>query len=731
MQASLSPRVRTFILERGPIVRRWTLMGLAAGVPIFFLRTGRDPFNVPKLAFLIIGLSVVLAIRAIELLQGSRIEHVQSLITPAAAFAFPLLVSWVFSDHRYWGLFGLFARFQGLIPYLLAILLGLLIADAFVGHLRSLAWAIIVAGSFVGAYAVIQALGLDPFEWALGNLEATQAISTLGNPNFTGGFLGMALPVALGMWFLEPKRRSALTKLLGLILLGWVLSRSEGGWAAGLTGSLLVLAAVQSDRWARSRLAAWAAVVGIVAIMLGSVIATILKPTLDLPFTASERGQWWVAATRMGLDSPVVGHGPNSFAVLGVQYRTELDAVTQGYNYTDDPHSVPLSLFSGWGLLGVAGYGALVLWIFRRGQGGLDLIGWMFLASAVAYLVQSIVSIDELSLRVALWTSLGGLSAASLSTRSKTKRSPDKRVSSRVRKRNRPPRSLQRVPAVIAVVFVFFIPVVWSTLLVVADARFQGAMNLFDEGKTQLATREAEEALSFREEYRYRHLMGVSLGNAAATLGDEELIAQMNRAFAYLHGFPDLPALRDQARLLHEWRPQEVATNERALALYMRAMELDPKNPRLKLEAVPVALAARQFSTAEEVALAALEIAGPDDEASLIVQLGDANAGEGDFGRALDYYMEFLAISTSDEVGIRKKAVRAALQLGQFETVKSLTDPVAGQAGDAYLLGAQALALAELSLFEQAEASVNAALQLDSTQSLALRAERLIELRHD
>jgi hypothetical protein len=69
-----APKVRTFLLEKGPVVRRYILLTVVVGVPVIFLRTGQDPFNVPKLALMTAGVALAGTLRLAEALQGRSLE---------------------------------------------------------------------------------------------------------------------------------------------------------------------------------------------------------------------------------------------------------------------------------------------------------------------------------------------------------------------------------------------------------------------------------------------------------------------------------------------------------------------------------------------------------------------------------------------------------------------------------------------------------------------------------
>ena len=216
---SFSSQLRRNIVKRGPDIRRAVLLVLAAGVPAFFFRGVVDPFGIPKLALLAVGISVVVALRGMEILQGSTRAGLDRMLIPAAALTLPLVVSWGLSPYRSWALLGAHGRLQGLLPYLFVIVFGILVADAFRGRAGQLAMAMSWAGAIVGGYAAMQTVGLDPFEWSLFG-SPTEAVSTTGNPNFTGGFLGIAMPVAMALVIHDRGRRRVAVRLLAFIALG-------------------------------------------------------------------------------------------------------------------------------------------------------------------------------------------------------------------------------------------------------------------------------------------------------------------------------------------------------------------------------------------------------------------------------------------------------------------------------------------------------------------------------
>lgn len=580
---------RESVLFHAPRVRRIILKVLVIGIPVLFLRSLNDPFNVAKLALLLAGTACVLAIRAIELLQGGDPSGLRRLLIPAALVVGPLTVAWIFGPYRIWSLFGYYGRFQGLIPYLVVIVLGVLIADAFAGRLRELAWALTIAGAVAGAYSFVQFLGLDPFSWS------TTQTSTLGNSNFTGGFLSMVLPVSVGLWLEERADSTRIWKLIVLIALGELVSVSDGGYAASVAGLAVVAGFHFRDRFRWSKVAAAATVAAIALAVVGVVAAAMIKPGMEsIPLTIRERSLWWRGAVNMTVDNPIVGRGPNSYAVEGVQYRPTDDALTHGFDFSDDTHSVLLAFLTGAGILGLAGLVAAGVRVVSRARSFADqdflLVG--MLGAMAAYLIQSLVSIDELSLRVTFWVLLGGLATAGIAAeRDPEETKQQKRKSARAPKRKAKATShpLQGLPMVGVAVVAALVAVWWSGGFLIADARVSSGTNHFRRGEVPAALSEYDRALGFRNDYRYAHLYGFFLGQTAlgvTPLPNRDLIEMARDVFAFVDGFPSVPALTDYGRLLSAASDDFPIYGDEATDVYLRAMELDEYNLVLVAEGV-------------------------------------------------------------------------------------------------------------------------------------------------
>lgn len=628
------------VLEEGPRLRRRILSVLLVAGSIVHSTAFFDPYNVPKLTLLAVAVIAVLAIRLIELLQGARPPGAGTLWVPVVALVAPLAIAWAFTPYKQWALLGTFGRFQGLVPYLLFALLAAVIADAFTGRLRELCWALALGTGIVGLYGVLQTLGLD----IVGVADDDVARASLGNPNFFGGFLAIGLPITIHLALHESDdlRRAQAWALVGATAAGIVVSQSEGAWGAAAGGVAIYggwWLSLRGGRWWR-----WAgagAALLMALLMVGIVLASIALPGDDrIPLTIQDRGRFWEQGVSMAADSPLVGRGPNAFAVEAPQHRPARD-LTQAAatDIADDPHNVMLQLAANAGLPGAIGFLALLAWVLVVARRYLDQPFVAALAAgAVAYFLQSLVSIDEVGLRLWFWACVGGLGATVLqhAVAEEPTQAPRKARGTR-RKQAAADTPLQRVPLVIATGLLGVVGMTAAVLTIaVPDVFAKQGVDAFNDIDPFTGRDRLQSAIALREDYEYRQMLGFQSGQAAADGGaraGQTFADTRDDAYGYLDNFPNVGALRDHASLLLKWAVVEEEDAQIAADLYIRATTLDPVNPLIARETIDVLVtlerwddleaACRRFlSVGEERAEAwgglalALEEQGDSDEAA-------------------------------------------------------------------------------------------------------------------
>jgi hypothetical protein len=325
------------------------------------------------------------------------------------------------------------------------------------------------------------------------------------------------------------------------------------------------------------------------ALAVGAILFTIVSSDRGpVPATLASRGEWWQAAAHLTGHSPLVGRGPGAYAAEGARYRTEQDARTVGFDFTDDPHSVILSFATAAGVLGAAGFLLAAGWFVRFGLRLPDdaLLPAAFFGGVVAYLVQASISIDTVALRTAFWTVAGGLVASALPA----VRNAAAPVGKKARKIVQPP--LRAPLALGALASVASVTVLWSLNFVISDGRIYKGTVLFSQGLVTEGMQQMDTAIGFRADNRYREVYGDLLGQVALSVArsddpslhahTQEFYDKARETFAFLEAFPDANATFEYARFIQSWAAQEDrALAPEALRLYELALSRDPKNPAL------------------------------------------------------------------------------------------------------------------------------------------------------
>jgi len=467
------------------------LIVLIVGVPTVFLRTTFTTFDIPQITLLwLLAVAVGLA-GAYRVLMSGVIERGPRVLTVASVtFLAALVFTSVLSDQPWVAFTGLTVRGAGAITY--GLCLGLMHAVYRLGRrrsLESLLLAFVGAHGLVVLYALMQAYGLDPFTWGAGILYVGPVFSTLGNPNFSAGYVGLTLPLVV--WVAFGSRFPVVLRVIGGAGVG--ASSVALAYLNSFQGDVAALAAIAVlgqwvwQRGSRDRLVAVAIVLPVAAVITGVplMLDTPAKGTL-LSLTVvsgacAGLGTWWdrhssveaeavdedaivepetvtlfggplwhrsilvLAVMAAGVvlfgsrvldqlgsgleqrfafwrtslsifaSNPIVGTGLETYPAHFTAHRPMSHAVQYEFVLSDSPHSVPLGLLSGGGLVLATAYAVLMAVVIgagvraiRRTGGPERLLYSAVLASWVAYHVQSSVSMDMPGLIYTQWV-LGGV----------------------------------------------------------------------------------------------------------------------------------------------------------------------------------------------------------------------------------------------------------------------------------------------------------------------------------
>jgi O-antigen ligase len=377
-----------------------------------------DPINLPKMFVLVLFAAVVLGLSLPVFLNIKKTSSGSQRIALIliGIFALGLLISTAATDVKHTAIFGEYHRNNGALSY---ISMALLIAvAALVFDLKS-------SGKYLKFYAAtaliltfygfMQGAGKDPVGWVI---DYNPFITTLGNPNFTSGFLGVA---AIGIYLLaiEAKdRKVQVAWLIGLLADLYILRKSLS--IQGLFGFLIGAAIITIVKlWLVKKRYGQAALVttGILGIPVALAVLN-LGPLASKLYqgTLRNRLDYWQAGLSMFKEHPIFGVGIDRFGEYYREHAVQVQVV-QGLT-TDNAHSIYMQLLATGGLvlfipyivlIGFITYIGLRALIRTEGAEKLRISGifGIWLGSATV----NIVAIDNLGVAVWFWITGGVLIA--------------------------------------------------------------------------------------------------------------------------------------------------------------------------------------------------------------------------------------------------------------------------------------------------------------------------------
>lgn len=368
-------------------------------------RITMEQYELPKHVGLVLAVAVLLGGTGLKRCVGGVFAH-PPLAGLLAAIGLAVALSCSLSA----SLFGEYENIEGLLTWGLYGMLFL--AGSHLAQTRQprLVAAILLAAAGSAGYALLQAVGMDPFPGEY--FRHVRAFA--GNPDFLAQQIAMALPFVLVALLRQGARwGGALTAVLLLVL---TLTGSRAGMLAGVTALVLVGWWSRDQLRPRRRLLASTGLGLAVALL---VSFQLVAPDIALPARfaallsrqglAETRGLMWHGVAEVGRERPLAGWGPDTLAMAFLTYAPRGWASLEGMGTTArKAHNEPLHFLASTGVLGLGMYLWLLVyagrrWFQRRTQPWSMAAG----ASITAYLVHNLFSFGTAATAPVFWLLLG------------------------------------------------------------------------------------------------------------------------------------------------------------------------------------------------------------------------------------------------------------------------------------------------------------------------------------
>ncbi|MBI3649512.1 MAG: O-antigen ligase family protein [Acidobacteria bacterium] len=364
--------------------------GLLIIVPLLFSTAFHSTFVQPKFIALVCGTAIIILLLALVVgFAAKPLEQLRALksshLTLALLYLLTLALATYFGVSPRTSFFGSYDIQMGWLTYcgFLIGLIGLILAcHRQPQRLEQILWAMVFTATLTAAYALVQAVGKDPFLPMSAYLFASpkgdilRVPGTLGHANYLGKFLLYTTPLGVSLTLISSGRRHRLALIAtALAVLAIVLSGTRGAWVGAIFGLLTFVwlrrEPTDLPRFERRQLIKAALLVLVVAVAF-SIFAVspvghsvFARAVFADGVTGSGRTLLWRDALNMVPAYALNGCGPEGFRKAFLAYKSTELALYAPQNNNESSHNIYLDAIISYGLFGAIFYIALIASAFR------------------------------------------------------------------------------------------------------------------------------------------------------------------------------------------------------------------------------------------------------------------------------------------------------------------------------------------------------------------------------
>ncbi len=372
-----------------------------------------DPINLPK--FLILVVCGFALLGNLAPYMNRLVKSETRLIVYSGLFFIVALLLVFIINGSYLQVYGSYGRNTGLLAYLALVLILLsVVSVANLKFVEKLVWALMISGIFNAVYGIFQWAGMDPIDW---DNPYNPVVGTLGNPNFTSAHLGIAALASLSLLLGKASCGMRLVlagNVLQSLFVIYQSDASQGLLIFGLGTTVIVYYRFVRGLKSLIGYGYWMLVAAVSGIGLFGILNKGPLAGALYQDSVTYRGDYWRAGWKMTTENPLFGVGLDAYGDWYRFARTEAAALRRGPDVTSNSaHNVFLDISSNGGFLLLIAYLLILGLVIRsalrvlRKSIGFDAIGVGLVTAWLAYLAQSIISINQLGLAVWGWA-LGG-----------------------------------------------------------------------------------------------------------------------------------------------------------------------------------------------------------------------------------------------------------------------------------------------------------------------------------
>lgn len=403
---------------------------LLASTTLSIFTIAQDPINPIKQCILLLFSAWLLP----KILYKSKIKQTiylfnfnVNLFRILFVFLLFQLISAIASDDIITGILGDHQRRNGFLTYFsLSIILIYTVLNFNENSFARFAKFIIAISVVLGFYGLAQSMGKDFVDW---NNPYNPLILTTGNPNFASSLLAILGVLLTSILFEKSFRNSyRVTAAIFLTLFIYLMVATnsiQGLVVYAVSASSLIGFLLYKKYGINLQVVTY--IFFVLICLCLAILGTLQKGPLKFILykeSVSIRGFYWRAATEMFKANPILGVGTDQYGTFFRLYRESNYPLKYGFEITSsNAHNVYLQFLSTSGVLVGFSYIVLIALIFKcsvrnlmtsRSEENSNLIYSGIFFAWIGYVIQGIISIDNISLGVWGWFLGGALLSKSL-----------------------------------------------------------------------------------------------------------------------------------------------------------------------------------------------------------------------------------------------------------------------------------------------------------------------------
>lgn len=326
-----------------PVVNASIKLGLsfiAFLIPIFFLTNFVDFFELPKQILLIVTTSILTILWVCKFILEKEVRIVKTPVDfPLLGLLIVYILSTFFSISQYTSLVGFFGRYHlSLVSFVCYFLLFYIATSNLktVKETLNVVWAFLASSALLSFLSILYYFGVYILNIDTFNIRN---FTPVGNGSGLTLLIAMALPVVLSLivYSKETLTKAALSALAVLLFVPIILINSLTAWIALAVGLIVLALFTYSSSLKENN-----------AYLLGIALAVVVVSLLNyMPFsrevltflkvdyqkeTQLDLGNSWAVATSSVRDYPLIGSGPSTFLYDFTRYRPAAYNLSDAWN---------------------------------------------------------------------------------------------------------------------------------------------------------------------------------------------------------------------------------------------------------------------------------------------------------------------------------------------------------------------------------------------------------------